>query len=598
MKIREEDRAAFLAALEKQHALYDEEWKGTREYLARANYHTTLANVTVHGTRSAFEYAAALLATGEEADLKRAEEILWHAASLQDKDPSNKTYGIWSWYMEEPLDKMSPPDWNWADFCGKGILQVLEFHADRISHALYMYLADTLRHACLSIYRRNMTPDYTNISIMGSYVTLHAGQLLDWPWLFDYGKRRFEKSVHYTRENGGAFAEYNSATYTAVAIEDLTRIKTNVRDPEVKAMAEEMLHDAWQTVSSHFHAPTRQWCGPNARSYTWLTANNTLSFLEQALGHEVKLASPFVYQPAWAYVDLCCPEEFRGAFRASAPHDDVLSLTTGPDIHAPADNTAFMHMEEEYVLSSWAVTSTWNQRRNLLGFWGGEKTRFVSATILHDLYDFSSGMFTTAQSGGHALVTADLVDNGGDTHCNLDLIKNRTIRGYDLRVRIEIGGETEGKWNIAGDTAEFRDGDMTLCVKLLGAEFEGRKCAFSTRESGEEQVIIESKPDLHRRFVGDETRRYLDVVFYEGDEREIDLGEVGNAFVAFFFSMDGVTPQKAELALEKGSIMASVDDGEHILAVHAPASPLPTRNWNGKAFLDGEEYRDKFISKT
>ena len=412
--LRETDRTPFERALAKANAVYDEEWKAPAGYLDKANYHTNLARQTVHSTRDAFGYAAALLASGREEDLSRAEEILWNVSAQQDKNPANATYGIWSWYMEEPLEKMSPPDWNWADFCGKEILQVLAFHGDRISKDLRAELEDALRHACLSIFRRNMHAAYTNISIMGSYVTLHAGQLLGWPWLFSYGKERFRGFVRYTRGNHGAFAEYNSATYTSVAIEDLTRIHTHIRDGEVHAMAGEMLDDAWRTIADHFHAPTRQWCGPNARSYTWLTAPGTLSFLEQATGHGISLTDfngdkslpPFSYSLGWAYVDLCCPDKYRKAFCEPEEKDVNVVFRTEADLRTSPAAVAVFHKEKDFALGSFAAVSAWNQRRGFLAFWGGERPRFLNLAALHNLYDFSSGMFTIAQDGGHALILA------------------------------------------------------------------------------------------------------------------------------------------------------------------------------------------------
>ena len=107
--VRSEDREAFMAALSAISKTYSAEWKAPTGYLEKANYHTNLACQEVHSTRAAFSYAAALLATGEEKDLKRAEEVLWHVAALQDKDPSNATYGIWSWYMRPPA--ASPGSW-------------------------------------------------------------------------------------------------------------------------------------------------------------------------------------------------------------------------------------------------------------------------------------------------------------------------------------------------------------------------------------------------------------------------------------------------------------------------------------------------------
>ena len=613
--VRSEDREAFMAALSAVSKTYSAEWKAPTGYLEKANYHTNLACQEVHSTRAAFSYAAALLATGEEKDLKRAEEVLWHVAALQDKDPSNATYGIWSWYMEEPLDKMSPPDWNWADFCGKEILQVLSFHADRISHSLYVYLEETLRHACLSIYRRNMHSGYTNISIMGSYVTLHAGQLLNWPWLFDYAKRRFTKFVEYTRRNNNTFAEYNSATYTTVAIEDLTRIQDNITDPDVKGMASEMLDVAWRTVSEHFHAPTRQWCGPNARSYTWLTKPATLSFIEQSLQHKVRLTEwpalqesadknalvgqsprgsfagiPFVYDTAWVYINLNCPEKYRAAFTECTPHDVNLGFTTGSSIRSPFDTIAICHMENDYALGSWATVSTWNQRRNLLGFWGGDKPRFINATILHNLYDFSSGMFTTAQQSGHALVMASLLNDGGDTHCNLDMIKNETITAYDLRVRIEIGGALESQWTVNGDMAEVTDGGLTIRARLIGGEMDGQPVKLSVSSPAEDDIAMNARPDMHRRFVGEEKRSYLDIVFYSGPEKQIQLSALKSAFCALYLSLDGAACERADLAVENDVAKASAIVGGHTLTVCSPSRCVSSKIWKGVAALDGVSF--------
>ena len=96
---------------------------------------------------------------------------------------------------------------------------------------------------------------------MGAYVTLAAGQFMNWPDMFAYGKSIFHKFYDTTRANSNTFAEYNSSTYTVVAIEDLTRIFNEISDPEVHVWAEAMLDVGWGTAAQYFHAPTRQWCG-------------------------------------------------------------------------------------------------------------------------------------------------------------------------------------------------------------------------------------------------------------------------------------------------------------------------------------------------
>ena len=73
--------------------------------------------------------------------------------------------------------------------------------------------------AAQSIFRRNVQPDYTNIAVMGAVVCAAAGEILDAAWLLDYGRRRLAACVAHTEYHGG-FNEFNSPTYTVVAVQE------------------------------------------------------------------------------------------------------------------------------------------------------------------------------------------------------------------------------------------------------------------------------------------------------------------------------------------------------------------------------------------
>ncbi|MBL7373529.1 hypothetical protein INQ23_29865, partial [Escherichia coli] len=79
------------------------------------------------------------------------------------------------------------------------------------------------------IMRRDVGPAYTNISVMGARVTLAAGELMRDAKLLDYGRKRLTGLLDYTRQQGG-FNEYNSPTYTMVALEEVEAILSFVRD--------------------------------------------------------------------------------------------------------------------------------------------------------------------------------------------------------------------------------------------------------------------------------------------------------------------------------------------------------------------------------
>ncbi|MEL7604229.1 MAG: hypothetical protein AAGU77_13820, partial [Bacillota bacterium] len=102
MQVPESQRAAFDAALAQLNAQYDPAVRAIATPFSSPGYHTTLKGGTVHSTRTAFQYALALLDSGEEALRLRALDVLDGALILQDTDPSNPTYGIWSWFYEDP----------------------------------------------------------------------------------------------------------------------------------------------------------------------------------------------------------------------------------------------------------------------------------------------------------------------------------------------------------------------------------------------------------------------------------------------------------------------------------------------------------------
>ena len=122
--------------LEEYEARYDPVAYMVTSEASKVGYHSTISGGSVHPTRESLAYAVALLDSGEQDHLERAISILKTVIALQDQNPESKTYGIWSWYLEEPLDKMAPPDWNWADFCGVQLLAAYRDHNDRLPEDL------------------------------------------------------------------------------------------------------------------------------------------------------------------------------------------------------------------------------------------------------------------------------------------------------------------------------------------------------------------------------------------------------------------------------------------------------------------------------
>ena len=250
-------------------------------------YHTRIPNgAWVHPTRTALEYAQALLYSDEPSYHARAADVIARVLTLQDVDPTSTTYGIWPWLLEESLAEMAPPDWNWADFCGMRLALILADHAHRLPTAGVQAVRVSLGTRGWSIFRRNVRPGYTNIAIMGAGVTLAAGELLDEPRLRDYGHRRLRRVVEHSQHHGG-FNEYNSPTYTVVVLHECENILHLAKDSAARDDAETLRLLAWETIAEHFHPATQQWSGPNSRAYTDRVPANLCEYLSAQIGVKI-----------------------------------------------------------------------------------------------------------------------------------------------------------------------------------------------------------------------------------------------------------------------------------------------------------------------
>ncbi len=506
-------------ALAPLHARYDPKEHMLREPFSSPGYHTTLKDGYIHSTRSSLNYAVALLDTGDPAFRSRAEAVLTRVINLQDQDPASKTYGIWSWFLEEPLDKMSPPDWNWADFCGTALLQVAIYHSNDVSPEVLRNVNAAVQHAARSIRKRNVGPGYTNIAIMGTYVTLVAAELYDISDLREYALARWRRFYDYTMQNAG-FSEYNSPTYTIVALKELARLRQHARDPEALRMTEEIYGMAWKDIASHFHAPTRQWAGPHSRCYQTLLTPEPLDLIQRATGGRVAFG---VDRPSLEELHLPapCPAELEPMFTHLEKRREFRQTFIKGE--PPVIGTTLL--DPEFALGSVNRADLWNQRRPLIAYFGTARNpAYLRVRFLHDDYDFATTQFFSVQKGGCVLGGIDFATDGGDRHPSLDKIQNGTITAKDLRLRFEFGGAAASLDLIAPKTlaeaAQVKFGKTRFELRVPWAVWGNNTGAWQTGKDAQKGLAL------------------LDVVLYRGELKAFRMSELGRAAVALLVSVN------------------------------------------------------------
>ena len=437
------DAALLNSEIDRLAASFDEKEQMIRSYRGpEYNYQSNLRSTVAHPTRDSLDYASLLLYQDNPASLQRAIAILKRVLPLQVQDPASRYFGLWSWFLEEPVEKMNSADFNWADFNGSTLLNILFLHEKRLPTEVAAAVRSALRHAAACIRKRNVSLYYTNIAFQGTYVTLAAAELLGDTDLLAYAKERFQRLDAVVNESG-SFAEYNSPTYIAVTIENISRILMYVRDPAARVLAEKLNALAWKHIGEHWHAPTMQLAGPMSRAYSndigspmWIQkgTGNRVQFLtleqlkQHAPGGENTVAT----------VAFRCPDELLPLFAPAPRHQhrevfiagttlvDNLEVTKRAPV-APLEGTTWL--TPRFALGSANRSDFWIQRRPLIAYWGTPQRppQCMQMRVVKDDYDFTSALLYSAQNQGSVLGSVRFRSDGGDKHPSLDKIQNGTF---------------------------------------------------------------------------------------------------------------------------------------------------------------------------
>ena len=505
-------------------------WAVTKE----KHYHSDLdSGIKVHDTRSSIQYAAALLHTGDAADIQRGIAITQAILSLQEKDTALPFCGVWPYYPEDPMKgRKAPVDYNWADFISVSLIDIVLNADDHLDEELKKQLKNSLILAAHAIMKRDVKADYTNICIMGAYVCYVVGNLYDQPGIRRYGQQKLAYFYHYTKNNKG-FTEYNSSTYTVVAMNELLRMKQVIANPADSRMANELYNLCWSMIARHFHPPSGQWCGPNFRAYNDLLTPDLKQLLFYASKGRIELPGDYPRAP-----HVLEPHEIPAAMIPSFLQQDLPRTTTDtflvgkyqlknqvtyPDTVLPAkDIVGKLYAHPLFALASVNQGYLWNQCRPLFAHWGtAGKPSYLRVRFLHNMYDFAAMHIKSVQDASFVLSVLNVACNGGDNHPAIDRIKNNVISATDLRLRIETGGDVSASvFSISPQNENellFTSGLTHMVIRIPYCNWNGLQGHWEVGE--------------------DENKKWADYVIYSGSRKTFDLAAMKEAVIGLSLSV-------------------------------------------------------------
>ncbi len=536
--------------------------------LCGQGYHTTVPNGTpVRPTRDAMDYALALLEEGGDASVARALTIVERVLAVQDTHPCNRTFGLWPWFFDEPLEAMRPPDWNWADFIGVRLAHVLGRHSDRLPEALRAKIGKALHHAAYSIFRRNMGPDYTNIAVKGGVVAVMAGEQLGDGLLLSYGRERLARFLAHTEAQGG-FTEYNSPPYGALVLMEVERGLLIVQDAEARENLLAIHAMCWRAMATSLHLPTGQLCGPHARAYDDLLSATHAGLLGAELG--VPLFEPAgraePHEGGRDAINLLliprvpCAEAVKRAI-FDAPGKRFLR----PDYVRHSDpevrRSGAMWFDDDACLGSINVENLWQQRRPVLGYWRiGNAVALLRVRLIHGGKDFASGVLRTEQRGGELIACCSLVTNKADSHDHMDMPADGVFRLSDLALSIELTAPGARVTGSEDDGFQLVAGTRTVRVTPMHAEFDTYPVAWCVGSTDGKAAVR--------------------AVINGGAGVELRPAAMRNVAIAFHLSVGSGDPKaktRSRATVEDHTVTLTTVSDEGALVLECPRHPVPLR---------------------
>ncbi len=226
------------------------------------------ANMTVndsglHSVRDTMNRAAGLVSRGGPEDLTLAGKMIDAVIQCQEQRLGHAHYGNFLWYKENGAVE----DLNGVSFTLATMIPMMIRHGNRLPDALRMQIFASIRRGLAATKRLDVSPGYTNIALFDIENTCLGGELLADEEILARGRQKLILWMSLTDQYGIPF-EYNSPTYTGVAIGSLSSLATHSKDREIQVRARTALARIGLSVALHVHPSTGRWAGPHSRAYS------------------------------------------------------------------------------------------------------------------------------------------------------------------------------------------------------------------------------------------------------------------------------------------------------------------------------------------
>jgi len=211
--------------------------------------------------RSKTRLAQSLLLRNLNDDSDNAFAVVRWILKYQELDEKSRNYGIWKSNVASNVF-----DQNWREFVGCDLIIIYHHYKTRLPKDIITGIEAGLVHAAKGAFKRNVSADYTNISIMSAFLMDYAGSRFNMPEIEKAGLVK-AKAILALYNRHKTFSEYNSPTYYGVTLVALAFWRELAISKEMKKMGKELEKEFWHEVTTFYNPHLKNMPGPYFRGY-------------------------------------------------------------------------------------------------------------------------------------------------------------------------------------------------------------------------------------------------------------------------------------------------------------------------------------------
>ncbi len=211
--------------------------------------------------RSKTRLAEALLFRNAAGDKDKAVVVLRWILKNQYQDQNTKIYGIWKTSINN--DKF---DQNWREFIGCDLIIIRKKFEHLLPENIIKDIETGIIHAAKGAFKRNVTPDYTNISIMSAFLMEYVGTEFGLEEIKNAGLKK-AREIFKLYQTNKTFSEFNSPTYYGVTLIGLGLWRELAFSKEIQEMGKALEKDFWHETTNFYNPNLKNMPGPYFRAY-------------------------------------------------------------------------------------------------------------------------------------------------------------------------------------------------------------------------------------------------------------------------------------------------------------------------------------------